>query len=657
MKKIFFFCYLIKKNLRTNLMVSLEILDEFTIGITEYIDMVEKEINVFENNENPLGTLHNELLKLSETKKGILNLVLSLCFGDKTDKFIEQAYQKRISEYRQKRDNLTRKYQVEDILFVSERKNLEKMAAFYQNILFEFDKKESISELEELEKKLAYESLFHTRTNYVLMEQYDRKMRDMMMNEVPKCDSVSKITILGDLERLNVEDTIVSFLSYSRKISTVTIQKIKSQMKDFHLKTSLENDSNKNENSCLDNKKRKKNKKKKKKNQELSKIVKIQTILRKYWRRKAYQKIRSSTKIIQTFGRRFIYQQRYHQIKKSVQLIQRELTFRVIYLNFCSLKQQIVSHVQKTQLELKFLRKNKHELDSFKSQFIVLAQFKYQLLMVSFTGLINSSKTKDWIQKCDVMIQERHQKKRNFIMKHQILMIDPTLREHIISKCIQESTERVICLRKSNSKNKKINLEIDIQNNKIVYLKKKHKLLLKYHYLKQVINTKWGNIQEEQLSDVNRILRTLDCLELEDLCVSFDAFLQYTRLLKYTAQEKRLDQPYILNPVSNDKSQNNQPSGELRQNNKKEESTKTETLPDSQQEELNIQKDRLERLEKEVGNFFTKRFTEVFKRAASGELDTYPHGKRAPFDIIGDCGFSPEEQELINQKEQQFNVG
>ena len=115
-------------------------------------------------------------------------------------------------------------------------------------------------------------------------------------------------------------------------------------------------------------------------------------------------------------------------------------------------------------------------------------------------------------------------------------MIDPTLEEHIISKCIQECTDRVNCLRKSNSKSKKINLKIDIQNNKIVYLKKKHKLLLKYHYLKQLIN-QWGNIQEEQLSDVNRILRTFDCLELEDLCVSFDAFPIYSTF-KYTSQEK-----------------------------------------------------------------------------------------------------------------------
>ena len=394
-----------------------------------------------------------------------------------------------------------------------------------------------------------------------------------------------------------------------------------------------------------------------KKNQELSKIVKIQTILRKYWQRKVYQKTLMSTKVIQTFGRRFIYQQRYHQIKKSVQLFQRELTFKVIYRNFCSLKQQIVTQIQKTQCELESLRKSNHELDSFKSQFIVLAKFKYQLLMVCFKGLLYSLKTESWIRRCDLMIQDRHQKKRKFIMKHQILMIDPTLKEQVISKCIQESTKRVICLRKSNSKNKKINLEIDIQNNKIVYLKKKHKLLLKYHYLKQVINTKWGNIHEEQLSDVNRILRTIDCLELEDLCVSFDAFLQYSRLLKYTAQEKRLDQLCIQNPVSNDKFINNKSSKELGQNKKKKESTKPEEHHDSQQEELNIHKDRLERLEKEVSDFFTNRVSEVFKTAASGELDTYPHGKKAPFVIIGDCGFSPEEQELIYQKEQQFNDG
>ena len=98
-----------------------------------------------------------------------------------------------------------------------------------------------------------------------------------------------------------------------------------------------------------------------------------------------------------------------------------------------------MSHVQKTQFELAFLRESKYKLDSLKSKFMELSQLKYELLMVCYRGLIYSLKAKNWIQRCDVMIQERHQNKRNFIMKHQILMIDPTLEEHIISKCITNS--------------------------------------------------------------------------------------------------------------------------------------------------------------------------------------------------------------------------
>ena len=87
-----------------------------------------------------------------------------------------------------------------------------------------------------------------------------------------------------------------------------------------------------------------------------------------------------------------------------------------------------------------------------------------------------------------------------------------------------------------------------------------------------------------------------------------------------------MDQLDILNLASKDKSQKSQSSKESRLNNKKEESIKPETVPDSQQEELNIQKDRLERLEKEVGNFFTKGLLKSIK-AASGELDTIHMGK------------------------------
>jgi len=639
-------------------MVSLQILDEFTIKITEYLDDLEREIKLFENNDCSLKVISDELLQLCKIKKGFLNLLLGFCLGKKDDKFIQQSLQKRISKYRENRNNLVRKYQIEDILYVSDRKRVKQMATDYQNKLVTFDKLESFSELEKLEKKLTYELLFYTTRNLVLLEKYNIKMEEMMIKGVPKCDSVIKRDILVNLESLYVEDTIVSFLSFSRKVSIVTIQNLKLKIRNLHDEISLENDSSNKEKSCFDNKKRrKKNKKKKKKNQESLLIVKIQAIFRKKRQRDIYQRILMYIKIVQAKCRRLISQQRYHHIKKSVLLIQKEVPFRVIYRNFCLVKKKIVSHVQKTQFELGFLRESKYNLDFLKSKFMELTQLKYELLMVCFKGLIYSLNPKNWIQRCDVMIQERHQNKRNFIMKHQILMIDPTLEEHIISKCIQECTDRVNCLRKSNSKSKKNNLKIGIQNNKMNYLKKKHKLLLKYHYLKQHINSMWGNIQEEQLSDVNRILRTFDCLELEDLCVSFDAFIQYTRLLKYTSQEKKLDQLDILNLASKDKSQNSQSSKELRLNNKKEESTKPETVPDSQQEELNIQKDRLERLEKEVGNFFTKRFTEVYKRAASGELDTYPHGKRAPFDIIGNCGFSSEEQKIIYRKQQQFNVG
>lgn len=622
-------------------MVSLQIFDEFTNKITDFIDLVEKGIELFEKNENPLGNLHTELIELSQIKKKLLNLLLKLCFSTQTVKFIEHAYKERVSNYRQKRDNLIRKYQFEDILFVSERNTLEKMATSYKNILDELDK-ESISELKELEKKLAYESLFHTRTNYVLMEEYDRKMRFLMMNQLPKCDSVSKKNILGDLERLDVEDTIVSFLSYSRKISSITVQNLKTQIKDFHVKrTSLKSDSTNNEKSCLDNKKkRKKNKKKKKRNQELFIIVKIQATFRKYRHRKLYQKTLMYIKLVQSNSRRLIYQQRYHLIRKSVQLIQRKLSFWLIYRHFCSIKEQIVSQIQNTQTDLESLRKSKYNLDSFKSQFIELGQLKYQLLMVCFTGLINSSNTHSWIQECNFRIQKRHQGKRKFISKHQILMIDPTLKELIISKSIQECTTRVNYLRKSNSKcKKKINLEIDIQNNKLVYLKKKYKLFLKYHHLKKIINKRWGNTQEEQLSDVNKILRTLDCLELEDLGVSFDSYLQYVSLLKYTSQEKRIYQLDIQSSVSLDKSLNNQ-SGH-----------------GSQQRQLNKTKNRLESLEREVGDFFEKRYIEISKIACSQNLDTYPSGKKAPFIIIGNnVDFSSQEQEFTHQKGYQFLI-
>ena len=275
---------------------------------------------------------------------------------------------------------------------------------------------------------------------------------------------------------------ILSFLSFSRKVSIVTIQNLKVKIRELYDEISIENDSSYKEKSCFDNKKRrKKNKKKKKKNQESLLIVKIQAIFRKKRQRDVYQRILMYIKIVQAKCRRLIYQQRYHHIKKSVLLIQKEVPFRVIYRNFCLVKKKIVSHVQKTQFELAFLRENKYNLDFLKSKFMELTQLKYELLMVCFKGLIYSLNPKNWIQRCDVMIQERHQNKRNFIMKHQILMIDPTQEEHIISKCIQECTDMVNCLRKSNSKSKKINLKIDIQNNKMIV--EKHKLLLKYHYL------------------------------------------------------------------------------------------------------------------------------------------------------------------------------
>ena len=91
------------------------------------------------------------------------------------------------------------------------------MATDYQNKLLTFDKLESFSELEKLEKSLTYESLFYTTRNLVLLEKYNIKMEEMMIKGVPKCDSVIKRDILVNLESLYVEDTIVSFLSFSRR--------------------------------------------------------------------------------------------------------------------------------------------------------------------------------------------------------------------------------------------------------------------------------------------------------------------------------------------------------------------------------------------------------------------------------------------------------
>lgn len=636
-------------------MASLPVSDRFIIGITDYIDIVEKEIEIFKNNNNPLEELNNELLKLSEFKKFILGLVLSLSFSDKNDKFIDQAYQKRMVRYRHERDNLVKKYQFEDILFVSERENLKEIAEGHHNKLLEFEHKKHISELEDLEKKLTYELLLHTRTNFVLMEQFDRKMTDMMMNKLPKHDSIIKRTILDDLERLNVEDTIVSFLSYSRKISITTIQCLQARIKSLDLKTSSNNDSGINDKSDLGLKKKRKKRKKKRNNLELFGIVKIQTIFRKYRQREFYLKILTCCKIIQTFSRRLFYQQRYQKIKKGVHLFQRELSFRRVYRNSYSLRQRVGIHIQKTQLELESLRKYKHQSNSFKNNFIELGQLKYQLLIVCFSGAIKSSNPHTWIPKYELILQNRHQEKRKFLLKHQILIIEPTLAEDKILKSIQECTDRLTYLRGVKSKSKKNKQKIYIQSNKLGYLEKKHDLLFKYHQLKESISMKWGNTQEEQQSDVNRILRTLDCLELEDLCVSFDAFLQYEHLLKYTAQEKRLDQPSVQNPVSRDKSVNNQSLTKLGLN-KEEHLSKCKVYSDTQQEKGVTQRQRLDDLEKEVSDFFTKRFIEVFRTAASGELDIYPHGKKAPFEIMGDCGFSPEEQELIYQKQQQFNV-
>ena len=90
-------------------MVSLQILDEFTIKITEYLDDLEREIKLFENNDCSLKVINDELLQLCKIKKGFLNLILDFCLGKKDDKFIQQSLQKRISKYREI-ENLVRKY-------------------------------------------------------------------------------------------------------------------------------------------------------------------------------------------------------------------------------------------------------------------------------------------------------------------------------------------------------------------------------------------------------------------------------------------------------------------------------------------------------------------------------------------------------------------
>ena len=212
----------------------------------------------------------------------------------------------------------------------------------------------------------------------------------------------------------------------------------------------------------------------------------------------------------------------------SLTCIQQCILSWYIRLKFRHLRKEMGYHIKKAMSEIKSL---KIHITLVSEQPIVdgLIEFykKKHSLLITFLKKIlgeDTSESKLSSLNDDDLFLELIEFRKKFLEEFNFPVIGMNQPNKYLSLKIQETKDKLVSLNRDDSNNPRILLEIAIMEKKLFYYQEKKKLNIKKQILSQQNVQKWANVNEDNLSYQQTVVRAFDCLEIEDLRISNEAF-------------------------------------------------------------------------------------------------------------------------------------
>ena len=610
----------------------------FLRTLTQNMIFIEQQIESFQKiNGLTIEPLRSHLLNLAQKKKIYLESILNWkCNSSKPTEI--PKIKLLMEDYVRFKDNIIQKYKFPDIPLTSQKKELLERKKKCLQEMIRIKKSNKNDSLEILKYKFLTEEFDYFRIIIGLMVQYSELKQMIINSKIVNFSFENKI--LFDLKKMSLTDLKVSTDFYSLEVSSMNLRNIK-QLMDNYKNQPIQH------NECSDYQ---------------SPSILIQSIIRKFLSRQKSVK------------------------RRAIKIIQRFILFRRCYFKWLLVKQELTPKIEKCLFELDWLRKCLQPCEPILTRFIFLNEKKYQLILKIVVAIINNLNLKSELDNCYQLIQERDIVKRKLIKHYQIPLVDPLLSINSLYQKISECKNKIQKLSKSKNKTSLSIARLTLETIRDENLKNTHILLLRYHSLQKEINLKWSDIQEDQISYLKKMIRTLDCLELEDLSLSVESYKRYLTHLDLVNKEKLINEFIQKNLESKTRKK---PAN--RKKKKKKLKIRSAIIIQTFLRRISInhqynfvrhqvsliqknvrkwlvlrnfvcssknphilkkkdllslkhqcQKDRLMSLEKEVDEFFRSRYQRELDILLSDKMDTYPGGKRVPFEIQGLCQGIPE---------------
>ncbi len=427
-----------------------------------------------------------------------------------------QEYNSQIISYLQSRDKIIEKLKIPGIPPISEKENLQ---AKYETINIQLEKLQKVdthSNSLEMNKKFLFNLEKHTRFCYLLMsrKEFLEKKTQTETSSVENEITVEN-EIMKQIEKLELGNLIVSYPSYNRCV-TVNNMKVIHQLlkeKDYSYldrDTIQEIPTTQMEDSEINDKLLNNTKKDIliKGNLKPESLVCIQKCILSWYIK---------------FKFRYLRKELGHHIKKAV-------------LEIKSLKMLITSNSEPPIIEQKTLDSELTNVEqtlsalekSIAKGIIEIHEKKHSLLITFLKKILgeDTSESKLLSLNDDDWFLELIEFRKKFLQEFNfpVIGMNQPNKNLSLKKKIQETKDKLVSLNRDDSNNPRILLEIAIMEKKLFYYQEKKKLNIKKQILSQQNVQKWANVNEDNLSYQQTVVRAFDCLEIEDLQISNEAF-------------------------------------------------------------------------------------------------------------------------------------